>query len=65
MNTLFQKDIYELFLKYFGRSTAEAYVGLYADKSEDFILLSITELLTEYLGKEKAQEEIDKLKKYL
>ena len=65
MNALFKKAISELFLKYFGKSTAEAYSSLYENKSDDFVMLSIGEILIEYLGKEKAHEEIDKLKKLL
>lgn len=65
MNELLKKDVYEMLLKYFGRSTAEIYLYSHKDKSDDFIILSLTELLTKYLGKEKAQEEINKLKKDL
>jgi hypothetical protein len=64
MDELLKKEATELLLKYFGHITAEAYTDLYQDRSKDFILLSLSDLLTEYLGEEKAQEELDKLKKH-
>jgi len=40
---------------YLGDSTARLYRQFYADKSDDVILISVRELLTEYIGDEKAQ----------
>lgn len=65
MNELLKKEISETIIKYFGHSTAEAFAYSHKEKTDDFIILALEKLFTEYLGKEKAQEELNKLRKDL
>jgi hypothetical protein len=47
--------------KYFGQEMASLYDKFYTGKDEKTIKISINELLTDYLGKIKAEEQLKQL----
>jgi hypothetical protein len=55
-----QKSAVELVSKYFGQKTADIYNHFFDGESEDSISASLNELMIEYLGEQKAKEEINK-----
>jgi 2',3'-cyclic-nucleotide 2'-phosphodiesterase (5'-nucleotidase family) len=55
-----QKAAVDLVSKYFGQSTAEMYNGFFAGESDSNIVASVNEIMVEYLGENKAKEEIKK-----
>lgn len=51
----------KLIAKYFGQEMAGLYDKFYAGKDEQTIRNSVNELLTDYLGQTKAQEQLKQL----
>jgi hypothetical protein len=48
---------------HYGENTAKLYKDFYEDKPGEIVKESLFELLSELLGKDKAQEQIDKFLK--
>ena len=55
-----QKSALGLISKYFGQSTADLYNGFFAGESDYEIMTSVNEIMVDYLGENKAKEEIMK-----
>lgn len=53
--------ILQLYERVLGKTTAKVYYDFYNDKDLDTILLSAHELLEEFLGKTKADEELKQI----
>jgi len=51
----------DLISKYFGQNTASVYDKFFTDEPDSTIVTSINSILRDYIGKEKADEEIKKL----
>jgi hypothetical protein len=56
-----QKEAVDMVSKYFGQSTADIYNKFFVGESDSEILASISEIMVEYLGENKAKEEINRL----
>lgn len=55
-----QKKAADLVSKYFGQSTAEIYNHFFDGESDESIVISVNEIMVEYLGEKKAKEEINR-----
>lgn len=53
-----RKAVVELLRRFFGDETADMYENFFQDEDAETILQSAKELLTEVLGEQKAEEEI-------
>ena len=51
----------DLISKYFGQNTAEVYNKFFVDETDSAIVASVNEILSDYIGKEKAESEIKKI----
>ena len=51
----------DLISKYFGQSTAEVYGQFFAGEPDSVIITSINEIMVDYVGEEKAKDEISKI----
>ena len=51
----------ELISKYFGQNTAEVYNKFFVDETDSAIVDSVNEILSDYIGKDKAESEIKKM----
>ncbi|PIR74078.1 MAG: hypothetical protein COU35_04525 [Candidatus Magasanikbacteria bacterium CG10_big_fil_rev_8_21_14_0_10_47_10] len=64
MSHMSSKDIRQkavtIIATHFGESMAGMYRHFYVGKSDELILTSLTELLTEYLGQRGAEQELEK-----
>ncbi len=54
-----------LISKYFGQSTAEVYGQFFSGEPDDVITNSLSEIMVDYVGEEKAKAEISKIMKNL
>ncbi len=54
-----------LISKYFGQSTAEVYGQFFSGEPDSVITISISEIMIDYVGEEKANYEISKLMEHL
>ena len=59
MNNIKTKAV-ELIKNYMGNETAKLYAGFYQDQEEENVLMSVSELLTEYIGSSQAKEVLIK-----
>ena len=50
-----------LISKYFGQSTAEVYGQFFSGEPDDVIITSLSEIMVDYVGEEKAKAEINKM----
>jgi len=60
-----QKAAVELVSKYFGQSTAETYNHFFDNEPDESILTSVREIMVDYIGKKKAEDEIKKIMEHL
>ena len=51
----------DLISKYFGQSTADVYNQFFTGESDTVITNSINEIMSDYIGKDKANDEIKKV----
>ena len=51
----------DLISKYFGQSTAEIYTHFFSGEPDDVIITSLSEIMVDYVGEEKAKAEINKM----
>ncbi len=56
-----QQAAVELISKYFGQNTAKVYDKFFVDESDSAIVVSVNSILSDYIGKTKAEEEIKKM----
>ena len=56
-----QKSAVDLISKYFGQSTAEVYGQFFTGESDSVIKTSLSEIMSDYIGQEKAEDEIKKI----
>jgi len=59
------KAALDLISKYFGQSTAEVYAEFFTGEPDSVIITSINEIMVDYVGKEKANDEIKKVMEHL
>jgi hypothetical protein len=57
-----KKEAIRIIGKYFGNQTADLYANFYDDKTDEVVLASIEEMLVDFIGKEKTEQEIKHLK---
>ena len=50
-----------LISKYFGQSTAEVYGQFFSGEPDSVITISISEIMVDYVGEEKAKAEINRM----
>lgn len=50
-----------LISKYFGQGTAEIYTQFFYDSTDHTIIKSVHEILVDYIGEKKADDEINRL----
>jgi hypothetical protein len=53
-----QEAAVELISKYFGQSTAEIYAQFFSGETDSAIVVSVNEIMVDYIGEEKAKDEI-------
>lgn len=56
---------YKTISHYYGERVAQHYADFYADIPDEKVLVLVAELLEEYLGEEKANQQFEKLKQNL
>lgn len=57
----YKKPAVDLIAKYFGQGTAEIYTQFFYDSTDKTIIKSLHEILVDYIGEKKANDEISKL----
>lgn len=60
-----QKAAVDLISKYFGQSTAETYNHFFDGESDEDILVSVNEIMVDYLGEKKTKDEINNIMRNL